>query len=193
MERPLVNDVWPRTVRSAGWCAVFLSQTVQGVALIGVMYGPVVCDPGSHAFVGVSRLSSNAAELNALMFAVRGVSVALQLEELGVPRLDTSLWGSCSSRREPWPIMLRRRWHGSGAGLRRMSSQRCFCTCVPTQELRAMNSQTWVRNWADGCSARAFLGYGRAFLQGRGCRDLPLRRAVVDGSAGQARPDDGAG
>ena len=52
--------------------------------------GPVVCDPGSHACVGVSRLSSNAAELNALMLAVRGVSVALQLDESGVPWLDTS-------------------------------------------------------------------------------------------------------
>ena len=83
-------DVWPRTVRSAGWCAVFLSQTAQGVALVGVMYGPVVCDAGSHAYVGVSRLSSNAAELNALMLAVRGVSVALQLGELEVPGLDIS-------------------------------------------------------------------------------------------------------
>ena len=67
-----LNDVWPRTVRLAGWCAVFLSQTLQGVALVGVMYGPVVSDPGRHAYVGVSRLSSNAAELNALMLAVRG-------------------------------------------------------------------------------------------------------------------------
>ena len=50
---------------------------------------PVVCDSFSHAYVGVSRMSSNAAELNALMLAVRGVSVALQLE-LGVPWLDTS-------------------------------------------------------------------------------------------------------
>ena len=30
-----------------------------------------------------------------------------------------------------------------------------------------MNSQTLVPNWAGGYSARAFLGYGRAFLQGR--------------------------
>ena len=85
-----LNDVWPRTVRSAGWCAVFLSHTAHGVASVGVMYGPVVSDPGSHAYVGVLRLSSNAAELNALMLAVRGVSVALQLEELAVPWLDTS-------------------------------------------------------------------------------------------------------
>ena len=44
------------------------------------MYGPVVCDPKSHAFVGVSRLS-NAAELAALMFAVREICVAMQLEK----------------------------------------------------------------------------------------------------------------
>ena len=54
--------------------AVFLTYTAHGVALVGAMYGPVVCDPESHAFVGVSRLSSNAAELHALMFAVWGIS-----------------------------------------------------------------------------------------------------------------------
>ena len=62
---------------------------------MGAMYGPVVCDPESHAFVGVSRLSSNAAELTALMFAVRGICVAMQLEkeEQGkevLPVLDAS-------------------------------------------------------------------------------------------------------
>ena len=45
------------------------------------MHGLVVCDPGSHAFVGVSRLSSNAAELTALMIAVREICVAMQLEK----------------------------------------------------------------------------------------------------------------
>ena len=54
------------------------------------MYGPVVCDPESHAFVGVSLLSSNAAELHALMFAVGGISVAVQLEKEVLPRLDAS-------------------------------------------------------------------------------------------------------
>ena len=50
----------------------------------------VVCDPECHPFVGVSRLSSNAAELNALVFAVRGISVAVQLEKEVLPRLDAS-------------------------------------------------------------------------------------------------------
>ena len=65
-----LTDVWPSAVRSAGWCAVFLTHTARGVALVGAMYGPVICDPESHAFVEVSRLSLNAAELTALMFAV---------------------------------------------------------------------------------------------------------------------------
>ena len=32
-----LNDVWPRAVRLAECCAVFLSQTAQGVALVGVL------------------------------------------------------------------------------------------------------------------------------------------------------------
>ena len=63
------------------------------------------------------------------MLAVRGVSVALQGWRSWVCRRWTlpssattcTLWVSCSSRREPWPIMLRR-----------TSSQRSICTCVPT-------------------------------------------------------------
>ena len=82
--------MWHKAVCSAGWCSVFLAYTPHGVALVGAMCGPVVCDPESHAFVGVSRLSSNAAELNAMMFAVRGISVAVQLEKEVLPRLDVS-------------------------------------------------------------------------------------------------------
>ena len=162
-----LNDVWPRTVRPAGWCAVFLSQTVQGVALTGVMYGPVVCDPESHAFVGVSRLSSNAAELNALMFAVRGISVAMQLDKEVMPRLDASF---VSDNKCALGIMqfetravanhaqaqLAQQWSWDA---KNFFAEKCI-------HVRA-NSQTWVPNWADVCSARAFLGYGRAFLQGR--------------------------
>ena len=94
-------------------------------------------------------------------------------------RQQVRLWGSCSSRREPGGQSC------SGAdgtavelGCGRISSQRSLCTCVPTQELRAMNSQTWVPNWADGCRARAFLGHRRAFLQGREAVAISLYDAL---------------
>ena len=54
------------------------------------MYGPVTCDRESHVSVGVSRLSSGAAELNAIMLTVRGICVAWQLEKGALPRLDAS-------------------------------------------------------------------------------------------------------
>ena len=45
---------------------------------------------GAMRMLGSHGCLRNAAELNALMLAVRRISVALQLEELGVPCLDTS-------------------------------------------------------------------------------------------------------
>ena len=168
-----LHDVWPRTVQSAGWCAVFLSQTVQGVALVGVMYGPVVCDPGSHAYVGVSRLSSNAAEINALMLAVRVGSVVLQLVELGVPWLDTSF---VSDNKYALAIMqfetravanhaqgqmtLQWSWAAKNEFAAKYMHVRAH-TGVAGNEFADVGAEL---NWADGCSARAFLGHGRAFL-----------------------------
>ena len=174
-----LNDVWSRAVLSSGWCAVFLSQTAQGVALVGAMYGPVVCDPGSHAHVGVSRLSSSAAELNTLMLAVRGVSVALQLEELGVPWLNTSFVSVGIMQFETRAVanhaqaQMARQW--SWAAKNEFAAKYMH---VRAQELRAMNSQTWVPNSADGCSAREFLGYGRAFLQGEEAVAISLYDAL---------------
>ena len=120
-----LNDVWPKAVRSAGWCAVFLAHTPKFAALVGAMYGPAVCDPERHAVVGVSRLSSNAARLAALMFAARGICVAMQLkkEEQAkkvLPVLDASFvcdnmyaLGSCSADEgcdQPRPGTAARRW-----------------------------------------------------------------------------------
>ena len=162
-----LNGVWPRAARSAGWCAVFLSQTAQGVALVGVIHGPVVCDPGSHAYVGVSRLSSNAAELNALMLAVRGISVALQLEESVVPRLDTSFVSDNKYALGIMQFETRAVANHAQAQLARQWSWDAKNFFAENYIHVRANSQTWVPNWADGCSARAFLGFGRAFLQGR--------------------------
>ena len=66
-----------------------------------------------------------------------------------------------------------RQW--SWAAKKRVRSELHALAC-PDRSCGAMNSQTWVPNWADGGSARASLGYGRAFCKERGCRDLPLRR-----------------
>ena len=60
--RASLDDVWLEAVRSAGG-AVVLACTTHGTALVGAVYG-LVCDPESHTFVGVSRLSSNAADLS---------------------------------------------------------------------------------------------------------------------------------
>ena len=156
------------------------------------MYGPVVCDPGSHAYVGVSRLSSIAVELDALMLAVRGVSVALQLQELGVPWLDTSF---VSDNRYALGIMQFETRAVANHAQAQVAWQWCWAAKNEFAAKMHVRAHTMHRGCRSGPTAAVhepFLVMDGRFCKGGGCRDLPLRRAVVDGSAGQARPDDGA-
>ena len=170
-------------MRTARWCAVFLAYTAHGVALDGAMCEPVVCDPESHAFVGVSRLSSSAAELDALMFAVRGISVAVQLEKEVLPLLDASFVSDNWYALGIMQFLTRAVTNHAQAQLARRT---CFQTgtamCVPIQGWRATNLQTWVSSWPGGF----VMALGGPFFEGGGSPVLPLRCSLVDGSGWQA-------